>query len=105
MAHFAEINNENIVQRVIVVDNSILLDGSGKEVEQKGIDFCKSLLGGNWLQTSYNGKIRKMYAGVGFRYVPADDVFLPADFHSLKEYEDFIVTLSEAQPLPQSPAG
>ena len=93
MAHFAEINNENIVQRVVVVDNSILLDESGKEVEQKGIDFCKSLLGGNWLQTSYNGKIRKMYAGVGFRYVPTDDVFLPPDFHSLKEYEDFVLSL------------
>ena len=102
MAHFAQLDQNNVVLQVIVVNNNELLE-DGVESEQKGIDFCKSLLGGNWLQTSYNGKIRKMYAGVGFRYVPTDDVFLPADFHSLKEYEDFVSTLSEAQPLPQSP--
>lgn len=98
MAHFAELDSNNIVQRVIVVDNSILDDGTGKENEQKGIAFCQSLLGGNWVQTSYNSKMRKMYAGVGFRYLPQEDVFLPGDFHSIQEYEDHLAEIAANAP-------
>lgn len=70
MAHFAEVNNENAVQQVIVVANEMLLDKDGKEVEALGIDFLKSLYGQdtNWVQTSYNGTFRGRYAGVGMIY-------------------------------------
>ena len=70
MAHFAEVDNEEVVQQVIVVANEILLDKDGHEVESLGIDFLKSLYGQdtNWVQTSYNGTFRGRYAGVGMIY-------------------------------------
>lgn len=76
MAHFAELDESNTVLRVIVVHNNELLDDMGQEVEQKGIDFCVGLFGGRWIQTSYNGKIRKNYAGEGYTYDPQRDAFI-----------------------------
>ena len=60
MAHFAQLDDNNIVVTVIVINNNELLDQDGNEIEQKGIDFCKSLYGQdtNWVQTSYNGNFR-----------------------------------------------
>ena len=82
MAHFAKLNNENVVTYVIVVSDNELLD-NGAEREQKGIAFCQSLLGGDWRQTSYNGRIRKQFAGVGYKYDPIADVFIsPQPFPS-----------------------
>ena len=77
MAHFAEIDDNNIVLRVIVVHNNELLDGDGVEQESKGIDFCKNLLSGNWVQTSYNSKFRTHYAGEGLTYDKDNNVFIP----------------------------
>jgi hypothetical protein len=77
MAHFAELNENNIVTRVIVVANSELLDNQGIEQESKGILFCQQLLGGNWKQTSYNGNFRKNYAGIGYTYDNTLDAFIP----------------------------
>jgi hypothetical protein len=76
MAHFAELNEENKVIRVIVVSNDQLLE-NGSESEAKGIAFCQSLLGGTWIQTSYNGNFRKNYAGVGHIYDAERDAFIP----------------------------
>jgi hypothetical protein len=76
MAHFAELDENNVVLRVIVVHNNELLDENGNESEQKGIDFCVAHYGGTWIQTSYNGTIRKNYAGIGFIYDPIADVFI-----------------------------
>jgi hypothetical protein len=76
MAHFAQLEN-NIVTKVIVVANQDILDKNGQESEQKGIDFCSNLLGGAWLQTSYNNRIRKNYAGVGYIYDEGRDAFIP----------------------------
>jgi hypothetical protein len=75
MAHFAKLDENNIVVEVIAVANKELLD-NGVESEAKGIDFCKSLFGGNWIQTSYNGNIRYNYAGVGFKYDETKDAFI-----------------------------
>lgn len=77
MAHFAEIGLNNTVLRVIVVSNNELLDENHIEQESKGADFCRSLFGGTWLQTSYNGTIRKNFAGAGFTYDSAKDAFIP----------------------------
>lgn len=83
MAHFAEINADNVVQQVIVVHNNELLDENGNETEAKGIAFCQSLFGGDWVQTSYNGSFRKNFAGVGYTYDPiADHFFAPQPFPS-----------------------
>jgi hypothetical protein len=76
MAHFAQLEN-NIVKQVIVVSNQDILDENGEENEQKGIDFCSNLLGGTWKQTSYNAKIRKNYAGIGYTYDEGRDAFIP----------------------------
>lgn len=76
MAHFAELDENNIVTRVIVVHNNELLDGE-TESEVKGVGFCVSLFGGsNWVQTSYNGNIRKQFAGIGYTYDDTNDVFI-----------------------------
>ena len=94
MAHFAELNENNIVIRVIVVGNDDCKDVDGKESETVGVEFCKNLAriahyfpnkipenpdfdGGVWKQTSYNGNIRKNYAGFGFKYQEDMDAFIP----------------------------
>jgi hypothetical protein len=76
MAHFAKIEN-NVVTQVIVVDNKDCADASGVEKEYIGAAFCERLLGGTWKQTSYNGSIRKNYAGVGYTFDAARDAFIP----------------------------
>lgn len=76
MAHFAELDQDNIVLRVIVVDNENLLDEGGQESEQVGVEYCERLLGGRWVQTSYNARIRKSYAGAGFTYDEDRDAFI-----------------------------
>ncbi len=75
MAHFAKIEN-NLVTQVIVVDNSDILDESNNESEALGIKICQDLLGGTWVQTSYNGNIRKNYAGIGYTYDSTRDAFI-----------------------------
>ena len=70
MAHWAEIDENNIVLRVTVGDNN---DPAGDEGYQWLIDN----LGGTWIKTSYNGNIRKNYAGIGFTYDPVRDAFIP----------------------------
>lgn len=72
MAHFAEINNDNIVTRVLVVPDSEEHRGHEYLSEQLG-------LGGTWIQTSYNGRIRGKYAGIGDIYDPISDVFIDPD--------------------------
>lgn len=77
MAHFAELGINNTILRVIVVNNNELLDENHNEVEQKGIDFCRQLFGGTWVQTSYNGNFRKNYAAPGYTYSTERDAFIP----------------------------
>ena len=77
MAHFAEINNQNIVQRVIVVANDILLDENGVEQEALGVSFCAQTFSGTWKQTSYNNNIRKNFASPGYSYNSSIDAFVP----------------------------
>jgi len=69
MAHFAEIDSNNIVQRVLVVDNSL---------ESVGQEFLAITLGlgGTWIQTSYNATIRGKFAGINDIYDPVADVFI-----------------------------
>jgi hypothetical protein len=78
MAHFAELDANSLVLRVIVVGNEMLLENS-QESEAKGIAFCKQLFGEdtNWIQTSYNGSFRKNYAGVGHTYDASRNAFIP----------------------------
>lgn len=76
MAHFAQIDENNIVTQVVVVSNDDLIDENGIEDESLGVAVCESVVGpGTWVQTSYNGNIRQRYAQVGFVYVSDADLF------------------------------
>ena len=77
MAHFAQIDENNTVVSVIVVDNKDTADANGVEKEYIGAAFCERLFGGTWKQTSYNGNIRKNYAGIGYTYRTDIDAFVP----------------------------
>lgn len=98
MAHFAEINENDIVTRVIVVDNKDCLDNNGIESESVGAAFCHNIFGGTWKQTSYNGNIRKNYAGIGYTYDSSADVFIPP-----KPFEKFILNTTTYQWEPPVP--
>jgi hypothetical protein len=69
MAHFAQIDENNIVTNVLVVDNSL---------EHRGEDFLANELGlgGRWIQTSYNNNFRKRFASIGYTYDEKNDVFI-----------------------------
>jgi hypothetical protein len=76
MAHFAKIEN-GVVTQVIVVDNKDCADASGVEKEYIGAAFCERLFGGSMETDSYNGRIRKHYAGIGYAYHEDIDAFVP----------------------------
>jgi hypothetical protein len=78
MAHFAEIDTDrnNLVLRVVVVDNKDTADAQGVEKEHIGAAYLERLLGGTWKQTSYNGNFRKNYAGIGYTYNADLDAFV-----------------------------
>ena len=71
MAHFAQLDSNNVVTQVIVVSNDDTSDSNGVETESIGVAFCQKLLGAetNWKQTSYNANMRGNYAGIGYTYM------------------------------------
>jgi hypothetical protein len=77
MAHYARLDENNVVTQVIVVDNKDCADANGVEKEYIGAAFCERLFGGTWKQTSYNGNMRKNYAGIGYTYNADIDAFVP----------------------------
>jgi len=85
MAHFAQLDENNVVTQVIVVANEDTSDVNGNEVEEIGVAFCKKLLGAdtNWKQTSYNNNFRVRYAGISYHYNEELDAFIaPKPFES-----------------------
>ena len=112
MAHFAQLDDNNVVTQVIVVSNDDTSDSNGTETESIGVAFCQKLLGAdtNWKQTSYNGNMRGNYAGIGYTYmsnvatlgVGSTDIFI-----SQKPYDSWTVGVNTAQwysPLGDAPA-
>lgn len=98
MAHFAQLDENNVVLQVIVVHNNELMD-NGVESEAKGIAFCQSLFPNtNWVQTSYNSRVRKNYAGVGYIFDAGRDAFIPP-----KPYASWVLNETTCQwdaPVP-----
>ena len=84
MAHFCQLDENNIVTQVIVVSNDDIKDVNGNEVEEIGVAFCKKLLGAdtNWKQTSYNNNFRKRYAGIGYLWSEELSAFIPPKPHN-----------------------
>jgi hypothetical protein len=77
MAHFAKLNDNNIVTEVIAVHNNELLDDNNVESESKGIDFCNSIIPGRWVQASFSNSFRSIFPAPGFSYDYEFDVFIP----------------------------
>jgi len=78
MAHFAEINTDNIVTNVIVIDNKDILDENNVEQEALGITFIHNLFNDDttiWVQTSYNSNFRKNFAAIGHTYDETRNAF------------------------------
>jgi hypothetical protein len=79
MAHFCQLDENNVVTQVIVVANEDTSDSNGTEVEEIGVAFCKKLLGADtrWVQTSYNGNFRVRYAGISYTFSEELNAFIP----------------------------
>jgi hypothetical protein len=92
MAHFAQLDENNVVTQVIVVDNKDTSDANGVEKEHIGAAFCERLLGGTWKQTSYNANLRKNYAGIGYTFNAGIDAFVPP-----KPYNSWVLNEITAQ--------
>jgi hypothetical protein len=107
MAHFAQLDENNIVTQVIVVGNDDCTDANGNEVESIGVAFCQKLLGAetNWKQTSYNNNIRVRYAGIGYSYNAKLDAFVPpqpfASWTLNKKTADWVSPLGAAPELTE----
>ena len=107
MAHFARIDENNVVTQVIVVSNEDTSDTKGVEVEEIGVAFCKKLLGAetNWKQTSYNNNFRVRYAGIGYSYNAELNAFIPpSPFPSwvlVEETADWVSPLGAAPTLTE----
>lgn len=102
MAHFAQLNDNNIVTQVIVVhNNDCQIDGI--EFEEAGIVFCKKLFGPTtkWKQTSYNGTIRKNYAGIGYSYDSQSDAFIAPQPYSSWTLDEITYTWKAPIAMPQ----
>ena len=91
MAHFVRLENGVVVQGIVVADKDTA-DEYGVEKEELGIAFCSNLLGGTWIQTSYNARIRKNYAGIGYTYDETLDAFIPP-----KPFASWILDETKAQ--------
>ena len=76
MAHFARLDQNNVVTMITVVSNDDMMDEGGNEIEALGIAVCEAVVGpGPWVQTSYNGNTRRRFAGIGYIYVSEADLF------------------------------
>ena len=107
MAHFAELNGENIVIRVVAIDNDIIINEYGVEDENLGINYCNYIFRSTksqlttWKQTSYNNKIRVRFAYVGCSYNEEFDAFIPP-----KPFDSWVLDETEMDwisPLGQKP--
>jgi len=92
MAHFARLDENNVVTQVVVVDNRDTSTPDGVEKEYIGAAFCERLFGGTWKQTSYNGNFRKNYAGIGYTFDADLDAFVPP-----KPFNSWILNTDLAQ--------
>lgn len=128
MAHFAELDQNNIVLRVLTLDNSVMENEDGQRVEQIGVDFLRSLFGANtiWKQTSYNTRagihyqpdsdtpsedqskaFRKNYAGIGWTYDATRDAFInpkpvvPPEDEQYVYFDEFACLWIYAPPQPE----
>jgi hypothetical protein len=93
MAHFAKIDDNNVVLEILVVHNNELINEHGVELEELGVQFLSSIFNHTtWKQTSYNKTFRKNYAGIGYTYDASRDAFIPP-----KPYNSWILNADNCQ--------
>ena len=92
MSHFAELDENNVVLRVLVGDNNL---------PNEGYDWFVENLGGRWVQTSYNGNIRKNFAGIGYTYDEQRDAFIPPKPFESWELNEITCLWQSPVPYPQ----
>ena len=103
MAHFAQLDENNVVLQVMVIANEDTMDDDGQEDEATGVAFCQSLLGAEtrWAKTSYNDNSRLRYAAIGGTYDPERDAFIdPQPYPSWTLDNE---TLEWVPPIPMQP--
>jgi hypothetical protein len=101
MAHFAKLNENNVVIDIVVVNNKDILDHEGNENEGLGINFLRQVTGHlYWKQTSYNAKFRKRYAGVGFTYNPTHNAFIPPKYFESWVWNEECLCWQPPVPIP-----
>lgn len=109
MAHFAEIDQDNIVVQVLVVDNDDINNLPFPESEPIGASFLDALIPGKrWVQTSYNGNFRCRFAGIGYTFHPDSTATPYGGFSSPKLYSDWVWNESVCDwvaPVPQPDDG
>jgi hypothetical protein len=100
MAHFAKLNNHDIVITVNVVNNSDINDLPFPESEPVGIAYLQNLYGPEtvWKQTSYNGNFRARYGGIGSTYSAEYDAFIPPQPYPSWTFD--VTTLNWVAPVP-----
>ncbi len=101
MAHFAQIDEDSVVVQVIVVNNVELLDENGIEQESIGQNFCHNLLGGTWVQTSFNQTMRKNFAGVGYTYDSTRNAFIPPKLYQSWSLDEQTCVWVAPVPMPK----
>ena len=104
MAHYAELDENGIVLRVIVVSNDDEKDAEGNESEEVGAAFCTNLLGGTWKKTSYNNNMRVRYAGIGYTYRDDLDAFIPPKPYPSWSLNEETATWEAPVPKPEGHA-
>jgi len=99
MASFAELNNNNVVLRVVKMDNDTMLDAFGNESEGMGIAECNRIWGtSRWVQCSASNAFRKRFASIGSTYDETRDVFIDKKIYSNWVLDE--TTLSYIPPVP-----
>jgi hypothetical protein len=100
MAHFAELNSDNVVLRIVVVDNNDV-NSHGGDLSEQVAEYVKTIIpligGTRYVQTSYNSKFRKSYAVIGGKYLPEKDIFIGAQI-----YQSWILNSNDVYQPPVS---
>lgn len=109
MAHFAQLDANNVVTEVIVVNNAVVEDLPFPESEPLGVAFCQSLYGADtvWKQTSYNANFRGLYAGIGYTYDAELDQFVAPpepEAPAAEIDEEMLARMGEKIPVITDPA-
>jgi hypothetical protein len=101
MAHFAKLDDNNIVIECVVVSNNVLLNEIGYEIEDRGIELLKSITGHeNWKQTSYSNAFRKNFASIGYTYDFTLDAFIPPKPYNSWLLNETTYTWESPTPMP-----